>query len=189
MERRKITRHSLTLFQTINQNSKLNHLNLCTSACLSRLCMCASPAAVSRAIFFWSGNWSIAPFMWRCCGSLSRLLTITEPPKEAKSKNEYSSIIAHGSMHVALNLTICWLFIPWIIFASLINKRLSSPLSRRFAYFVVNLICKWRRVVASCEISHVLDMFRWMRDKVTPARLFLLPLSDCNMRMLHEHRQ
>ena len=50
------------------------------------------------------------------CKSRSRLLTISEPPKGAKSKNKYSRIIAHGSMYTAWNLTICSLLTPWSIF-------------------------------------------------------------------------
>ena len=79
--------------------------NLIYSFKLVYICMlfkCASPAAISKVIFYWSGNRLIASFMWRCCRSLSRLLTISELLKEAKSNNKYSSIIAHGSMYAAL---------------------------------------------------------------------------------------
>ena len=50
-------------------------MNICT---LFKVMQVWSAAVVSRAIFFWSGNWSIAAFMWRCCSRLSRLLTITD---------------------------------------------------------------------------------------------------------------
>ena len=65
--------------------------------------------------------------------SVQTLLTIAEPPKEAKSKNKSSSIIVHGSMHAGLNMTICSLFMPWRIFVSF-DRRFSwsSSLSNLF---------------------------------------------------------
>ena len=42
-----------------------------------------------------------------------------------RSRKTNISIIAHGSMHTALNLTICSLLMPWRIFASLIKRRFS----------------------------------------------------------------
>jgi len=67
----------------------------------------------------------------------------------AKSKNKYSSIIAHGLVHATLNLTTCSLFIPCSNFASLRNSHCSclSSLNSFFTatFFPLALATKTRQ--------------------------------------------